>query len=171
MCCLGSSNTHLCPPVHLHFIWRIVIPVQRRCLSPRWSGLLALPRLPPNGRSSYISWGERLPCRDIPRRCEEGDSVPFLVSEIILYCSICSLHSSTFDHLVRIQISCFWHCVDRGHGWCLKIIEEDLKNILTGLARHLFGDVEIRWREDFFPFTGTKHTLVQWVSCHVPHKW
>jgi phenylalanyl-tRNA synthetase alpha subunit len=24
---------------------------------------------------------------------------------------------------------------------------------LTGLARHLFGDVEMRWREDYFPFT------------------
>ena len=34
-----------------------------------------------------------------------------------------------------------------------KIIEEDLKSILTGLARHLFGDVEMRWREDYFPFT------------------
>lgn len=34
-----------------------------------------------------------------------------------------------------------------------KIIEEDLKNILTGLAKHLFGDVEMRWRNDYFPFT------------------
>jgi len=34
-----------------------------------------------------------------------------------------------------------------------KVIEEDLKAILTGLARHLFGDVEMRWREDYFPFT------------------
>ena len=33
-------------------------------------------------------------------------------------------------------------------------IEKDLKRLLTGLARHLFGEfVEIRWREDFFPFT------------------
>eukprot|EP00598_Pedospumella_elongata_P001756 CAMPEP_0184969192 /NCGR_PEP_ID=MMETSP1098-20130426/2011_1 /TAXON_ID=89044 /ORGANISM="Spumella elongata, Strain CCAP 955/1" /LENGTH=403 /DNA_ID=CAMNT_0027490929 /DNA_START=166 /DNA_END=1375 /DNA_ORIENTATION=- len=34
-----------------------------------------------------------------------------------------------------------------------KVIEEDLKRLLTGLARHLFGDVEMRWRDDFFPFT------------------
>jgi len=35
-----------------------------------------------------------------------------------------------------------------------KIVEADLKDILTGLARHLFGkDSEIRWREDYFPFT------------------
>ena len=34
-----------------------------------------------------------------------------------------------------------------------KVIENDLKEILTGLAKHLFGDVEMRWREDYFPFT------------------
>jgi phenylalanyl-tRNA synthetase alpha chain len=34
-----------------------------------------------------------------------------------------------------------------------KAIEDDLKGVLTGLARHLFGDVEMRWREDYFPFT------------------
>jgi phenylalanyl-tRNA synthetase alpha chain len=32
-------------------------------------------------------------------------------------------------------------------------IEVDLKAILTGLAKHLFGDVEMRWKEDYFPFT------------------
>ena len=31
--------------------------------------------------------------------------------------------------------------------------EEDLKEILSGLARHLFGDVPMRWRDDYFPFT------------------
>jgi phenylalanyl-tRNA synthetase alpha chain len=34
-----------------------------------------------------------------------------------------------------------------------KYIAEDLKNILTGLARHLFGDVEMRWNDEYFPFT------------------
>lgn len=35
-----------------------------------------------------------------------------------------------------------------------KVVENDLKDVLTGLARHLFGkECEIRWREDYFPFT------------------
>lgn len=34
-----------------------------------------------------------------------------------------------------------------------QIIQEDLKKILTGLAKHLFGDVQMQWREDYFPFT------------------
>lgn len=36
---------------------------------------------------------------------------------------------------------------------CWQIIEEDLKKILTGLAVALFGDVQMRWKEDYFPFT------------------
>jgi len=33
------------------------------------------------------------------------------------------------------------------------VIAQDLKDILSGLAGHLFGDVEMRWAEDYFPFT------------------
>lgn len=29
----------------------------------------------------------------------------------------------------------------------------DLKQVLSGLAKHMFGDVEMRWSEDYFPFT------------------
>ena len=32
-------------------------------------------------------------------------------------------------------------------------VEADLKELLTGLAVHLFGDVQMRWRDDYFPFT------------------
>lgn len=34
-----------------------------------------------------------------------------------------------------------------------QVIVEDLKNLLSGLATHLFGDVPMRWNEDYFPFT------------------
>lgn len=32
-------------------------------------------------------------------------------------------------------------------------VEADLKELLSGLAVHLFGNVEMRWRDDYFPFT------------------
>jgi len=41
----------------------------------------------------------------------------------------------------------------------LAIIKADLKGLLTGLAKHLFGDVEMRWRDDFFPFTDPSFEL------------
>lgn len=34
-----------------------------------------------------------------------------------------------------------------------KLAELDLKEILSALALDLFGDVEMRWKEDYFPFT------------------
>jgi len=33
------------------------------------------------------------------------------------------------------------------------VVEADLKRTLEGLARHLFGDVECRWVDAYFPFT------------------
>jgi len=38
------------------------------------------------------------------------------------------------------------------------ICEGDLKNILERLARYLFGDVEMRWVEAYFPFTEPSRT-------------
>mmetsp|Transcript_17683 Transcript_17683/g.49471 ORF Transcript_17683/g.49471 Transcript_17683/m.49471 type:complete len:330 (+) Transcript_17683:116-1105(+) len=34
-----------------------------------------------------------------------------------------------------------------------ELAEKDLKRTLEGLARHLFGDVEMRWVDAYFPFT------------------
>lgn len=34
-----------------------------------------------------------------------------------------------------------------------KFSEMKLKETLEGLARHLFGDVEMRWVDAYFPFT------------------
>ncbi|XP_034679782.1 phenylalanine--tRNA ligase, chloroplastic/mitochondrial-like isoform X2 [Vitis riparia] len=36
---------------------------------------------------------------------------------------------------------------------------EDLKKCLEGLARHLFGDVEMRWIDTYFPFTNPSFEL------------
>lgn len=33
------------------------------------------------------------------------------------------------------------------------LIERDLQNVLENLARHIFGDVEMKWSPDHFPFT------------------
>jgi phenylalanyl-tRNA synthetase alpha chain len=59
-----------------------------------------------------------------------------------------------------------------------KVIEADLKRILTGLAVHLFGECEMRWREDYFPFTEPSFELeiffngkwLEVLGCGVIHK-
>jgi len=39
------------------------------------------------------------------------------------------------------------------------VIAADLKDILSRLAVHLFGDVEVRWANDYFPFTEPSYEL------------
>ena len=39
------------------------------------------------------------------------------------------------------------------------IASEDLKNVLENLAREIFGDVEMKWSKDHFPFTDPSYEL------------
>ena len=39
------------------------------------------------------------------------------------------------------------------HGGDIKEVEDDLKQGLEGMAKKLFGDVEMRWVDAYFPFT------------------
>lgn len=50
-------------------------------------------------------------------------------------------------------------------GTHVSVIEDDLKKTLEGLTQELFGDVEMRWNTDYFPFTGkrTKVAVVYFV--------
>ena len=60
----------------------------------------------------------------------------------------------------------------------LKMVEDDLKNGLEGMARELFGDVEMRWVDAYFPFTEPSFELEiyfnnEWLEvlgCGVVHK-
>ena len=40
-----------------------------------------------------------------------------------------------------------------------QIAEQDLKEVLENLARHIFGDVKMRWNGDYFPFTDPSFEL------------
>lgn len=40
-----------------------------------------------------------------------------------------------------------------------KVMEIDLKQTLENLAKEIFGDVEMRWNEDYFPFTDPSFEL------------
>jgi phenylalanyl-tRNA synthetase alpha chain len=40
----------------------------------------------------------------------------------------------------------------------------ELKATLEGLAKHLFGDVECRWLDTYFPFTGAVCGRIAWTA-------
>lgn len=47
-----------------------------------------------------------------------------------------------------------------------RLVAEDLKVILSGLARHLFGETEQKMIEDYFPFTSPSFELeVHYCVC------
>lgn len=60
----------------------------------------------------------------------------------------------------------------------LSLVEQDLKSGLEGLARELFGDVKMRWLDDYFPFTEPSFELEiyfngEWLEvlgCGVVHQ-
>lgn len=64
------------------------------------------------------------------------------------------------------------------HSDKLAYVEQDLKNGLEGMAKTLFGDVEMRWGTDYFPFTDPSFELEinfndEWLEvlgCGVVHK-
>ncbi|GMH95447.1 hypothetical protein TrST_g9567 [Triparma strigata] len=39
------------------------------------------------------------------------------------------------------------------------VIEEDLKRTLEGVTKEIFGEVEMRWNDDYFPFTSPSFEL------------
>ena len=39
------------------------------------------------------------------------------------------------------------------------LVERDLKSVLENLAKEIFGDVEMRWNDDYFPFTDPSFEL------------
>ena len=52
----------------------------------------------------------------------------------------------------------------------IKIVSADLKDALEGVARELFGDVEMRWIDAYFPFTDPSFELEvlfngKWLEC------
>ncbi|CAJ1964554.1 unnamed protein product [Cylindrotheca closterium] len=46
----------------------------------------------------------------------------------------------------------------------VELVMEDLKKTLEGLAQHLFGPVECRWVEEYFPFTHPSLELEIWYQ-------
>jgi len=60
----------------------------------------------------------------------------------------------------------------------IRLVEQDLKKGLEGLAKELFGDVEMRWVDAYFPFTDPSYELEiffggEWLEvlgCGVIHR-
>ncbi len=70
-----------------------------------------------------------------------------------------SSHYPVFHQMEGVKIFHESELVPNDEERSNAIIEEDLKELLTGLAVHLFGKVEMKWSADYFPFTDPSFEL------------
>lgn len=72
--------------------------------------------------------------------------------------SIDSTHYPVFHQMegVRVFTEAEWTAAGAD---ATALAEKDLKDALEGLAKHLFGDVECRWIDAYFPFTNPSFEL------------
>ncbi|KAK9824783.1 hypothetical protein WJX74_008324 [Apatococcus lobatus] len=80
----------------------------------------------------------------------EGQAAFLCTGDVYRRDTIDSTHYPVFHQMegLRVFESHEWSGQD-GTDFCLS----DLKKVLEGLAKHLFGDVQMRWVEAYFPFT------------------
>lgn len=86
-----------------------------------------------------------------------GETAFLVTGDVYRRDSIDATHYPVFHQMegVRVFEEFEWSAVGDG----TKHAEAELKDILEGLARHLFGDVEMRWIDAYFPFTEPSYEL------------
>lgn len=69
--------------------------------------------------------------------------------------TIDATHYPVFHQMEGVQIfdPSEWEAAVAEGKTAVDFVQDDLKETLEGLAKHLFGDVECRWVEAYFPFT------------------
>ena len=62
-------------------------------------------------------------------------------------------HYPAFHQMEGVRVYDFETIGAKNQKEAKLICERDLKQVLENLAVHVFGDVEMRWIDEFFPFT------------------
>ncbi|XP_057970094.1 phenylalanine--tRNA ligase, chloroplastic/mitochondrial isoform X2 [Malania oleifera] len=109
----------------------------------------------------YVDSGTVLRCHTSAHQAEllrKGHSHFLVTGDVYRRDSIDSTHYPVFHQMEGV-------CVFTPHDWEASGMEPtsyaagDLKKCLEGLARHLFGAVEMRWIDTYFPFTNPSFEL------------
>jgi len=82
----------------------------------------------------------------------KGETHFLVTGDVYRRDSIDATHYPVFHQMEGV---CLFTAEDAAKAGCSQeeLAERDLKRSLEGLARHLFGDVEMRWVDAYFPFT------------------
>jgi len=82
-----------------------------------------------------------------------GETAFLVTGDVYRRDTIDATHYPVFHQMegVRVFTKEEWEAAGYDDG--TKFCDEELKKALEGLAKHLFGDVEMRWVDAYFPFT------------------
>ncbi|KAH9602595.1 hypothetical protein KSS87_006650 [Heliosperma pusillum] len=109
----------------------------------------------------YVDSQTVLRCHTSAHQAEllRGGHTHFLVTgDVYRRDSIDSTHYPVFHQMEGVRVFSPGDWESSGNN-ATTYVAEDLKTCLEGLARHLFGAVEMRWVDTYFPFTNPSFEL------------
>ncbi|KAL0903141.1 hypothetical protein M5K25_027496 [Dendrobium thyrsiflorum] len=114
-----------------------------------------------NNDTYYIDSQTVLRCHTSAHQAEllkTGHSHFLVTGDVYRRDSIDSTHYPVFHQMEGVRVFCSDEWVDSGLDGT-SYAAMDLKKSLEGLAQKLFGDVEMRWIDTYFPFTNPSFEL------------
>lgn len=84
----------------------------------------------------------------------EGKNNAFLcVGDVYRKDTVDRTHYPAFHQMEGVRIYDFEQIGAKSKAEAKEICKRDLQQILSNLAKHLYGDVEMKWIDEYFPFT------------------
>ncbi|PKU86016.1 Phenylalanine--tRNA ligase, chloroplastic/mitochondrial [Dendrobium catenatum] len=114
-----------------------------------------------NNDTYYVDAQTVLRCHTSAHQAEllkTGHSHFLVTGDVYRRDSIDSTHYPVFHQMEGVRVFCSDEWVDSGLDGT-SYAAMDLKKSLEGLAKKLFGDVEMRWIDTYFPFTNPSFEL------------
>jgi len=104
----------------------------------------------------YVDDQSVLRCHTSAHQAEmlrKGETAFLVTGDVYRRDAIDATHYPVFHQMEGVRVFTREEWEAAGHEDGTKMAEVELKKALEGLARHLFGDVEMRWVDTYFPFT------------------
>lgn len=109
----------------------------------------------------YVNPDTVLRCHTSAHQAEmlrSGHTAFLVTGDVYRRDSIDATHYPVFHQMEGVKVFSEEDWLDAGVDG-VKHAETELKTALEGLAKHLFGDVEMRWIDAYFPFTNPSFEL------------
>lgn len=90
---------------------------------------------------------------------KQGNRAFLCMGDVYRKDTVDKTHYPVFHQMEGVRIMSFEELNVKNAQEAKQIAAADLKNVLSDLAKHMFGDVEMKWSKDHFPFTDPSFEL------------